>query len=227
MFPAPAPNLCPSAYRRRLTAPPAPCNVNPMKITSAELFDQAFVPDQIPSPGYPQVAVFGRSNVGKSSLLASLMGRKKLVKVSSKPGKTRAIFYYLVNGSVLLVDLPGYGFSRAPRAMTSQWQHLVEAFLDNHPGPALALHLIDIRHPPTRDDITVHRIIKERGIPDIVVATKADKLSRSGRLRSLEVISRTLDEPRERIVPTSVKDSAIPIGALWDRIAEEIGMTGG
>ena len=193
-----------------------------MKIKSAELFDQAFTTGQIPSPAYPQVAVFGRSNVGKSSLLAALMGRKKLVKVSSKPGKTRAIFYYLVNGSLLLVDLPGYGFSKAPKAMVSQWQALVETYLDNRTGPALALHLIDIRHPPTRDDITVHSIIKERGIPDIIVATKADKLSRSRRLRSLEIIGRELGEPRDRIVPASVKDPRIPIDDLWDRIVEEI-----
>ncbi len=207
----------------RLTVHPAACTLVSMKIRTADLYDQAFTPSQIPNPTYPQVAVFGRSNVGKSSLLATLMGRKKLVKVSSRPGKTRAIFYYLVNNQILLVDLPGYGFSRAPKSMASQWQKLVEAYLDTGPGPSLALHLIDIRHPPTREDVTVHAIIQDRGIPDITVATKADKLSRSARLRSLEVISRDLKEPRDRIIPASAKDVRIPINDLWARIIDEIG----
>lgn len=190
-----------------------------MDIHTARLLDQAFTPGQIPNLPYPQVAVLGRSNVGKSSLLATMMRRRKLVKVSSRPGKTRGIFFYLVNETLLLVDLPGYGFSRAPKAVSSQWKSLVETYLDRGAGPSLALHLIDIRHPPTRDDITVHGILTGRHIPGIVVATKADKLSRSRRLRSLQTIGRDLGESPELVVPASAKDSSIPISDLWDRIA--------
>jgi GTP-binding protein len=139
-----------------------------MNVHTARLLDQAFTPNQIPNLPYPQVAVLGRSNVGKSSLLATMMRRKKLVKVSSRPGKTRGIFFYLVNDALILVDLPGYGFSRAPKAVSSQWRSLIEAYLDSASGPSLALHLIDIRHPPTRDDVTVHGILTGRGIPSIV-----------------------------------------------------------
>lgn len=194
-----------------------------MKITNAHLYDQAFTPDQIPEPELPQIAVFGRSNVGKSSLLASLMRRKKLVKVSSTPGKTRAIFYYQVNDRLLLVDLPGYGFSKAPKAMAAQWQSLVEAYLDKPPGPSLAMHLIDIRHPPTRDDGAVHQILRERKIPVLVVATKGDKLSRARRLKSLEIIARDLGVSRDLIVPVSIKDASLPADALWERIMEIMG----
>ncbi len=193
-----------------------------MNVHTARLLDQAFGPKQIPNLPYPQVAVLGRSNVGKSSLLATMMRRKKLVKVSSRPGKTRGIFFYLVNDALLLVDLPGYGFSRAPKAVSSQWQSLVEAYLDSAAGPSLALHLIDIRHPPTKDDLAVHDIITGRQIPGIVVATKADKLSRSRRMRSISVISRDLGEPPELVVPASAKDSSIPINDLWERIAESL-----
>ncbi len=196
-----------------------------MKIISAALLDQAHNPGQIPSPPYPQVAVFGRSNVGKSSLLAKMMRRRKLVKVSSTPGKTRAIYYYLVNNALLLVDLPGYGFSKAPRGVANQWRSLVEAYLDKEPGPKLALHLIDIRHSPTKDDISVHRILAGRYIPSITVATKADKLSRSGVIRATNVIGRELGEPVELIVPASAKDASISADPLWDRILAETGIT--
>jgi len=189
-----------------------------MKIISAELHDQAFTPDQIPEPELPQIAVFGRSNVGKSSLLAAMMRRKKLVKVSSTPGKTRAIFYYRVNESLLLVDLPGYGFSKAPKTMAAQWQSLVEAYLDKPPGPALAMHLIDIRHPPTSDDLAVREILKERQIPILFVATKGDKLSRSRRMRSIQVIAKELSIAPGAIVPVSVKDASLPAEVVWESI---------
>jgi len=194
-----------------------------MKIKSAELHDQAFTPEQIPEPDLPQIAVFGRSNVGKSSLLAAMMRRKKLVKVSSTPGKTRAIFYYRVNDHLLLVDLPGYGFSKAPKAMAAQWQSLVEAYLDKPPGPSLAMHLIDIRHPPTADDLAVREILKERQIPILVVATKGDKLSRSRRMRSIQVIVKDLGISPGTVLPVSVKDASLPAEALWESILSLIG----
>lgn len=194
-----------------------------MKIKSVELHGQAFTKDQIPQPDLPQIAVFGRSNVGKSSLLAAMMRRKKLVKVSSTPGKTRAIFFYRVNDRLLLVDLPGYGFSKAPRTMAAQWQSLVEAYLDKPPGPSLAIHLVDIRHLPTRDDLTVRMILQERGIPILVVATKGDKLSRSRRLRSVKSIADHLGVPSETVIPVSVKDPSLPVEAVWEVIARIMG----
>jgi GTP-binding protein len=164
------------------------------------------------------VAVFGRSNVGKSSLLAAMMRRRKLVKVSSTPGKTRGIFFYLVNGLYYLVDLPGYGFSKAPKSLAGNWHALVEAYLDSENGPSLALHLIDIRHPPTKDDLAVRQILKERKIPVIIVATKADKLSKSGRIRSLSVAAREMGVGADSIVAVSVKDPSLPVGAVWERV---------
>ncbi len=190
----------------------------PMKIKSADLYDQAFTPRQIPHTQHPQVAVVGRSNVGKSSLLAKMMRRKKLVKTSSTPGKTRALFYYLVNESILLVDLPGYGFSRAPKQVSSRWRALVEAYLDGDSGPDLVLQLIDIRHPPTSDDIVVNRLLSDRSIQTLIVATKADKISRSARSRSLDVIARELATSPSAIVPFSAKDSSFDPKELWDNI---------
>ena len=197
-----------------------------MKIISAQLYDQAFTPDQIPEPDLPQIAVFGRSNVGKSSLLAAMMRRKKLVKVSSTPGKTRAIFYYNVNDLLLLVDLPGYGFSKAPKVMAAQWQSLVEAYLDAPPGPSLAMHLIDIRHPPTADDLAVREILQERQVPILVVATKGDKLSRSRRMRSVQVIAKDLNTAPRAVIPVSAKDASLPADVLWEPILRFIDEAG-
>lgn len=194
-----------------------------MKIRDARLHDQAFTKDQIPQTELPQIAVFGRSNVGKSSLLAALMNRKKLVRISSTPGKTRAIFYYRVNDRLLLVDLPGYGFSKAPKSMAVQWQSLIEAYLDKQPGPTLAIHLIDIRHPPTSDDHAVREILLERQIPVLVVATKGDKLSRSKRLRSIQVIAKALDIPTDSVIPVSVRDSSLPVESVWPLITGFLG----
>ena len=151
------------------------------------------------------------------------MRRKKLARVSSTPGKTRAIFYYRVNDRLLLVDLPGYGFSKAPRAMASQWQSLVEAYLDTPPSPVLAIHLIDIRHPPTADDVNVHRILVEHRIPVLVVATKGDKLSRSRRLKSVAVIAKELGISTGSVVPVSIKDASLPADSIWPLIIGYIG----
>ncbi len=189
-----------------------------MKIKSADLYDQAFTPRQLPHTQYPQVAVAGRSNVGKSSLLAKMMRRKKLVKTSSTPGKTRGIFYYLVNESILLVDLPGYGFSRAPKQISSRWRALVESYLDGDSGPDIVLQLIDIRHPPTRDDIIVNRLLSDRGIQTLIVATKADKISRSARNKSIDVLARELSASPSAIIPFSAKDASFDPKELWDNI---------
>jgi GTP-binding protein len=151
-----------------------------------------------------------------------MMRRRKLVKVSSTPGKTRGIFFYIVNGLYHLVDLPGYGFSKAPKALAANWHLLVEAYLNSVPGPALALHLIDIRHPPTRDDLAVRQILLERRLPVITAATKADKLSKTGRIKSLAVISKEMGVRADTIVPVSVKDSSLPLEAIWERITSTL-----
>jgi GTP-binding protein len=145
------------------------------------------------------------------------------VKVSSTPGKTRAIFYYNVNEQLLLVDLPGYGFSKAPKSMAVHWQSLVEAYLDAPPGPVLAMHLIDIRHSPTADDLAVREILKEAQIPVMIVATKGDKLSRSRRIKSVQVIAKDLGVAPGEIVPVSVKDATLPVEVIWEHIIRHIG----
>ena len=152
----------------------------------------------------------GRSNVGKSSLLNRLAGIKNLAKISSKPGKTRLINFFLVNGArpkkcFLLVDLPGYGYAHAPRSARDRWGRAIEEYFEKREAPRTVFHLVDIRHKPSKLDITLQQWLKDYNIPHVIVATKADKISRGVLSRHLKVIREALElGPKETIIPFSV-----------------------
>ncbi|GAB4372953.1 MAG: hypothetical protein Kow0062_09700 [Acidobacteriota bacterium] len=134
----------------------------------------------------------GRSNVGKSSALNRLLGRPGLARVSKAPGRTRAIHFYLVDERAWIVDLPGYGYARVSREMRRSWQALVDAYLDRPGQPRLAIHLVDIRHDPTPLDRQLAEALRVRGIPTLVVLTKADKVSGSASSRARARTARIL-----------------------------------
>jgi len=143
---------------------------------------------QFPSIDLPQVAVAGHSNVGKSSLLNALFGRKGMVKTSKAPGCTRLLNLFEVDGAMLVVDLPGYGFARASKGDQAQWRRLIEHYLSGERKPQLVLSLMDIRHGPKDSDLQLIEWLNERGMRWLPIATKADKLSgnaRSKRLREM------------------------------------------
>jgi GTP-binding protein len=146
----------------------------------------------IPFPILPQVAFAGRSNVGKSSLINRLMGRRKLARTSRTPGKTRTINYFLVDDRYLLVDLPGYGYAKVSMKEREAWRRLIESFLHRSPGMTRLVQLVDIRHKPTELDAMLRDFVDPLGIQSLVVATKADKISRGARGRHLEIIRSAL-----------------------------------
>ncbi len=193
-----------------------------MRIRALECVAQAFTPGQLPASGLPEIAVFGRSNVGKSALLGAMMGRSRLARVGSTPGKTRGIFFYRVNDDLLLADLPGYGYSRAPRDSRSSWRPLLEAYLDRGNGPALALRLLDIRHPPTADDLMVGKILSGRRIPSLIVATKCDKFSRGALPRALASLARALGMQAGSLIPFSTRQGPVPAQVLWSHIEDRL-----
>ncbi len=162
-----------------------------MEITSAAFVTSmsAYTP---PEPALPQIAVAGKSNVGKSSLINSLCRRKALAKTSATPGKTRLINLFAINGAFHLVDLPGYGFAKVDKQEKQRWGDMMEKYFRETERLKLTLHLVDIRHEPTRDDLQMNEFLRAYHLPFLVVATKADKISRGARMKQLAPICRAL-----------------------------------
>ena len=186
-----------------------------------------FLPSQsrfesFPQQGMPEIAMAGKSNVGKSSLINSLTRHSKLARTSSEPGKTRLINYYAINEDFLLVDLPGYGFARAPKSEQDKWAQMIEGYLTGSQQLKHVFHLVDIRHAPTREDQMMTEYLRHYDIPFTVIATKADKLSKAQRSRSIPVICRTLVvQPWE--VMTYSSEDLTGREALLDKIDEILG----
>jgi len=147
---------------------------------------------QLPEGELPEIALVGRSNVGKSSLINKLVNRRHLAKSSSTPGKTRTINYYLMNEQWYMVDLPGYGFAKVSKAEREKWGKMIENYLQNRPQVQGVIQLLDIRHAPNENDKLMKNWLQHCGIPVLLVATKADKISRGGRQKYLSLIKKTL-----------------------------------
>jgi len=163
-----------------------------MKIINAEFIIGAASPGQFPSTSLPEVAFAGKSNVGKSSLINTLVNRKSLVKTSSTPGKTRQINFFLINNAFRLVDLPGYGFARAPKAEQANWQRLIESYLRDGEHLRVVVLIVDIRHTHSPLDQQMIDWLRAYQRPFLVVANKSDKLKRSQIPRHLEQLRQGL-----------------------------------
>jgi len=168
-----------------------------MEIKQAEFKTSAVKPTQYPEDGMCEVAFVGRSNVGKSSLINTLTNRRKLVKVSGTPGKTRLINFFTINNKLYFVDLPGYGYAKVSKSEKATWGKMMEQYLINRPELKKVVILVDCRHKPTGDDIMMYEWIKHYGYEVIVVATKKDKLTKSELQRSAKVIKETLKLGKE------------------------------
>lgn len=163
-----------------------------MEIKQAEFTTSAVKPGQYPVDGRVEIAFVGRSNVGKSSLINTVTNRRKLVKVSQTPGKTRLINFFIINNQFYFVDLPGYGYAKVSKSEQAKWGGMMEQYLINRPQLKKVALLVDSRHKPTGDDILMYEWIKHYGYPVIVVATKKDKLNKSEIQRSAKIIKETL-----------------------------------
>ena len=159
---------------------------------------------QYPSTGLPEIAFIGRSNVGKSSLLNSLINRKALARTSQNPGKTRTINFYNVEGKLYFVDLPGYGYARASKSESEKWGKMIETYLQKRETLKAIAFLVDIRHEPSSNDKMMFDWLMHYGYKTVIIATKLDKVSKSQVQKNLAVIRRTLDSsPDIQIVPFS------------------------
>lgn len=164
-----------------------------MIIKKCEFLKSAVQKDQYPELNLPEIAFSGRSNVGKSSLINSLLNRKKLVKVSSNPGKTRLINFFLINEQYVMVDLPGYGYAAVSKTEKQSWGKMIEEYLISRENLSNVVLLVDIRHEPTADDKLMYDFIKYYRKSVIIVATKLDKITRSSVNKNLNIIRKKLE----------------------------------
>jgi len=178
-----------------------------MKVTSLE-FRGTFVSPKADLPGpLPQIAFAGRSNVGKSSLINTLLGRtkSKIAKVSATPGKTQGLNFYEVNETFFLVDLPGWGFAQAPLSVRETWEALVNAYLARPDGPIAVVFLLDLRRDPSPDDLRMLERLAELGIPALIVLTKIDKFTFAARQKRVRELIGGLGLEEAQVVPFSSK----------------------
>jgi GTP-binding protein len=191
-----------------------------MKILSAEFVISAAVPRQFPPDNKPQIAFAGRSNVGKSSIINSLLHRKKLVKTSVTPGKTQLINFFIINGQFYFVDLPGYGYARVPQAVTDTWAPMIEGYLKNSQDLRAVVVLLDVRREPDERDIRLLDWLRQYDIPAICALTKADKLSRQESDRTRRNIMERLE--LSDLLLTSARGGQ-GIKELWSEIGRRLG----
>ncbi len=177
-----------------------------LKINRSELVAVAVKPVQYPAENMAEIAFAGRSNVGKSYLLNLLTGRKKLARVSGAPGKTRTINFYEIDGDFRIVDLPGYGYAKVSKSISEDWGPMMEKYLSERPNLLKVVQLVDIRHEPTKLDIQMYDYLRHYGLDGVVVATKADKVSRNEMVKNVSKI--------RKVLKLSAEDVVIPVSAL-------------
>ncbi len=189
-----------------------------MIIKKAEIMISAVEPAQYPNTGWPEIALAGRSNVGKSSLINSLVNRKALARVGNTPGKTRIINFYNINDNLSLVDLPGYGYAKVSKEEKKSWGQLAETYLNSRKNLNMILLLVDIRHDPTPDDAIMLNYIKESGREYAVIATKADKINRSEYKKYMDRISTVLELDKECEIIAFSSLKRMGIEKVWIKI---------
>jgi GTP-binding protein len=164
-----------------------------MNVTKAEIAISAVKPEQYPDGALPEFALAGRSNVGKSSFINKMINRKNLARTSSKPGKTQTLNFYLINESLYFVDVPGYGFARVSKKEREAWGKMMETYFTTREQLRAVVLIVDLRHPPTKDDVMMYEFLKHYQIPTIIIATKADKVPKGKWQKHLKVVRETLN----------------------------------
>src|SRR4029453_1205467 len=165
-----------------------------MKVSNAEFVKSAFKESDWPPDSKPEVAFLGRSNVGKSSLINSLLSVRGLARTSSTPGRTQSLNFFVINDQLRFVDFPGFGYAKVPREIKSSWGEMATSFLAKRRQLVLSIHIVDSRHEPTKQDLQLHNWLEESSKPRLTVATKSDKLSNNELRKNLGLIARVLND---------------------------------
>lgn len=191
-----------------------------MKITSAEFIKSTLEPAQYPRDRKPEIAFVGRSNVGKSSLLNKLLGRKGLAKTSGTPGKTQTLNFFLINNAFYFVDLPGYGYAKVPKALKEQWNQVMFQYLQDREPLQLVVSLMDSRHKPTDNDLQMLEILEEAEVPTVIVATKIDKLGKAARDENLKRMHQVIGLEEESAILPFSSETGDGVKDLWEVIQD-------
>lgn len=186
-----------------------------MKIIKSDLHAIAVGPSQYPKDELPEIAFAGRSNVGKSSFINSMINRANLARTSGKPGKTRTINFYIINESFRFVDLPGYGYAQVSKSEREKWGHIIDQYLTERENLREIILIVDIRHEPSEQDLMMYNWIKSFGYKGLVIATKADKISKARWQKHVNIIKKKLDiEDTSLILPYS-SDNKVNKEKAW------------
>ncbi|MGL5328000.1 MAG: ribosome biogenesis GTP-binding protein YihA/YsxC [Peptostreptococcaceae bacterium] len=197
-----------------------------MKIRSTEMVVSAVKKDQYPTEGLPEIALVGRSNVGKSSTINTLLNRRNFARTSQTPGKTRTINFFLINNEFYFVDLPGYGYAKIAKSEKDKWGVIMERYLQDRGELCAIFLLVDIRHEPTNDDVMMYEWIKHFGYNCVVIATKSDKISRGQYQKHFSIIRKKLQmDKSEKIIPiSSLKKTGTE--EVWNEIINQYNQAG-
>jgi GTP-binding protein len=193
-----------------------------MKVTKAELSTVAVKPEQYPKTNLPEFALAGRSNVGKSSFINKMLNRKKLARTSQRPGKTQTLNFYGINEIIYFVDVPGYGFARAPKPEREAWGRMIETYIQDRPPLKAMILIIDIRHDPSKDDKSMYDWLKHFEIPVIVVATKCDKIPKGKWDKHKKIIKQSLNMIPEDSLLVFSSETAYGKEDIWNKVRSYI-----
>lgn len=163
-----------------------------MKVTSSDIVISAVKPEQYPKAPMPEFALAGRSNVGKSSFINKMINRKNLARTSSKPGKTQTLNFFIINNMLHFVDVPGYGYAKAPKTERDSWGKMIETYLSTREQLKAVIMIVDLRHAPSKDDVAMYDYFKHHELPCVVIATKSDKIPKGKWQKHLKVVRETL-----------------------------------
>ncbi|EAF6002947.1 YihA family ribosome biogenesis GTP-binding protein [Listeria monocytogenes] len=172
-----------------------------MDVNNVELIISAVRPEQYPETDLPEYALAGRSNVGKSSFINTMIRRKSMARISQKPGKTQTLNFYKIEEALFFVDVPGYGFAKVSKTEREKWGVMIETYITSREQLRGVIQIVDLRHKPTEDDRMMYEFLKYYDIPVILVATKADKIPRSKWQKNAKIVRETLDfDPDDKFV---------------------------
>ncbi|MFG3611067.1 ribosome biogenesis GTP-binding protein YihA/YsxC [Rummeliibacillus sp. G93] len=193
-----------------------------MKVNNVEMVISAVGPKQYPEDGLPEFALAGRSNVGKSSFINRMIGRKSMARISSKPGKTQTLNFYKIEEQLFFVDVPGYGYAKVSKTEREAWGKMIEQYLTGRSILKAVVQIIDIRHEPTDDDCMMYDFLKHYNIPTIVIATKADKIKKGNYEKHKKIIEEVLDmDPNDPLILFS-SEKGMGMEQAWAEIEKRM-----